>query len=482
MKKLLVSVCIIMSLLLMMGLVSCSMSDQMPVGSINEGNEVAQEVDENGSQVISEQIGEGEFREIKVISMDEQSVSPVPVVTEDDEAAATRDFMARWRIKVAKNSGMTAPFRYYTFTSATLYDTWSDGTKVTDSISGIYVKPGYEAIVYRYTNFKGEYLLLRANSSTSNYWNLSKLSIGNGMNMDNRISSIEIRWAKKVKGITYRGKDPNDSECGSELNVESIQGIAHSYNYWYLSKNGRIYRCHKDNMKDVISSTGIGDLPYSSLRKYDHYGDMDYYNGKLYVATTGGGVPIVIVYDEFLNYKGYYRFPTDRQSGAGWVAINPVNGLLYSTDEYKKLKVYKMPTLSRYGSTLSYQFSVSLDFGSLGHSAGSWWNNVWNQGGAFDPYGNFYYVLDHKTHEQSGYTGFYIFEITGRKGRARWRQNIKYDPDYFNGKWRRGELEGITYWDRSNQSKYTGNVHQLFLSNENNDEDDITVFHYELAF
>ena len=89
-----------------------------------------------------------------------------------------------------------------------------------------------------------------------------------------------------------------------------------------------------------------------------------------------------------------------------------------------------------------------------------------DQGGEFGPDGLFYYILDHKSDEDSKFTGAYVFNITGRKGNAVRFSNIKYDPDQwypFVGWKRKNELEGITYWDRGNHSKYPGQVHLIYL-------------------
>lgn len=484
MKKIINGI-LVLSVLIMVVLAGCSMDEQMSTGSTNDSQEhtpTYTEDDGAGScPGLNEALTDGEQPLVNVVSMDLESKSSVPIDVDDTNG---RIGARPYSIHVYKGAHKTGPKKGYYSSKQTMHDLWSDGTKVTDSISSLFVRPGYQVVVYRYTLFRGEYLVLGANSSPTAYWDLTKLTFKNNssMTVDNRISSIEIKKVKKVANVTYKRKNPNNSEGGSELHVESIQGIAHSSNYWYLSRNRKIYRCHKNNMTDALGSTGTGDLPYEFLKEYDHYGDMDFYGDYLYVATTKKGrPPIVIVYDEMLRYQGYYRFPGDRQNDAAWVAINPMNGMLYSTDEYRKLKVYKMGDLRRSGTTLTYLYYVYLDFGSLGHKPGSWWNDVWNQGGDFDRFGNFYYTLDHSKEDKSIYTGVYIFDLVARKGYAKWRLNIKYDPDYDHTDWRYGEPEGITVWDRGNDSNYPGVVHQLFLTNEAR-EDDISVYHYDLDY
>lgn len=480
MRRIAINGFIVLSLLLLMGIVGCSMNDHMSNGTDKKEKEVVQEIsgDEPEAGMII-----GEAGEVTVDDMDEELVLPDPDVPEDDDDASMRAYDDA--IKVYKNADRTGPYKWYKYSKARLNDTWDDGTKVSDSISCIYVKYGYEVIVFRYGNYCGDYTLLRPTSSSGNYWTMSKISISDGKTMDDRITSFEIRRALKVKSVINKGQEPKDSEMGSRIYVQSMQGIVGAIGYWYLCKENVIYRTDCNNMTLLYNSTSIKNLPFGGLREYDHFGAMDYYDGKLYVALSkkgGGKRPLVIVYDSDLKFKGYYRFPLDKQDDVSWVAINPGNGLLYSTDEYKKLKAYKMPGLhpKKYGMTMTYLFSVKLDFGSLGHSPGSWWDNVWNQGGAFDPYGNFFYTLDHAREEYSKYTGVYIFEITGRKSKVKWRLPIKYDPDYFNGKWRRGELEGLTLYSRAD-GKYPGDLHQLFLNNEGG-EDDMSVINYEINY
>jgi hypothetical protein len=383
-------------------------------------------------------------------------------------------------VKVTKNDGLSGPYKIYYSSRQTMHDTWSDGTQVTDSISSIHVYPGWEVIIYRYADYKGEYKVLGENSSSSHYWSLKLLTMSGNLNWNNRVSSMEIR--KKIitpAKLEYEKSNPSNSEFGGEVNVNEVQGIAHSAAYWYISNRTRIYRCYINDITDSLGSTHTSSLP-SAIDDYDHFGDLAYNDGLVYAPLykrESSKTAVVVVYNYLLKYQKYAYFPKDYQKTPGWIGINPVNDLIYSTDDYKKLRVYDSNFSS--GSTLTYLFTVDLDFGSLGHSDGSWWDNVWNQGGEFGPDGLFYYVLDHKSDEDSGYTGFYIFKITGRKGTALWRANIKYDPDRGDGWKRRCELEGITFWDRGNDSKYPGQIHILFLDLDAN-EDDCTLMHYSI--
>lgn len=289
--------------------------------------------------------------------------------------------------------------------------------------------------------------------------------------------------------FTFGGKNPRDSEWGGDISSEEIQGITHSKTYWYISNKGTIYKTRKNQIKSVVTKVHLSSIQ-SQLKTghYNHFGDMDFYDGLLYVATTGkGSTPaIVVVFDKNLNFVKYAKFPAHKQKNAGWVAINSVTGYLYSSEPYRQLHVYDRNFSN--GSTLAFLYDISLHF-KHGHKEGSWWNDVWNQGGAFSPNGIFYYVLDHKSDEYSHYTGIHAFLIHGSyaneitiKGKNNRNENVnfmneKFDPDtWFFGWWRNWELEGITIWDRGAE----GQIHMLQLHNEWHSDDDVHLFHYKV--
>lgn len=323
---------------------------------------------------------------------------------------------------------------------------------------------------------------------------------------DKNLCSSNINWGQTWEKqnfptrFTFCGKNPDDSEFGS-VDSEEIQGITHDEKNWYISNKGKIFKTKKDNIKSVVLKKRLSEIRSQLTGEYyNHFGDMDFYNGLLYVATTGkkeppswkdifrkneNATPIVVVFDEKLNFIKYAKFPSDKQEDAAWVAINPLTGYLYSAGPYKTLHVYSR-TFNN-GSYLEVINDISLNF-KHGHASGEWWNDVWNQGGTFSPHGIFYYVLDNKSDEDSHYTGIHAFTIQGNlateitiKGISNRNENVnfmnvKYDPDIWIFGWYRSwELEGITVWDHGAE----GQIHLLQLHNEV-DDDDVNLFHFKV--
>ncbi|MBT8491024.1 MAG: hypothetical protein KJN62_08240, partial [Deltaproteobacteria bacterium] len=286
--------------------------------------------------------------------------------------------------------------------------------------------------------------------------------------------------------FTFCGKNPKDSELGP-IDSEEIQGIAHSRTHWYISNKSKIYKTRKNNIKSVVKRRHINEIKNKlTSGHYNHFGDMDFYNGYLYVATTGkdNAPSIVVVFDRNLNFIKYGKFPRDKQKGAGWLAINPLTEYLYSSEPYRNLHIYSRNFSN--GSFLKPIGDIWLHF-KYGAPSTKEWGKVWNQGGAFSPHGIFYYVLDHKADENCKYTGIHAFiikkyasEITIRgKNNKKERVNFmneKYDPDFGDGWKRKWEFEGITIWDRGTE----GQIHTLQLHNEAGNDDDVHLFHYKV--
>jgi hypothetical protein len=297
---------------------------------------------------------------------------------------------------------------------------------------------------------------------------------------------LEIQVTNPPTRFTLKSKNPKDSEWGSDISSEEIQGITHSDTHWYISNKGTIYKTRKNQIKSVVKKVDLSSIQ-SQLKAgdYNHFGDMDFYDGLLYIATTGKGSThsIVVVFDKNLNFVKYAKFPARKQKKAGWVAINPVTGYLYSSDQYRQLHVYKKDFSN--GSVIEALGDLSLNF-KYGAPNEEEWGKVWNQGGAFSPHGIFYYVLDHKSDEYCNYTGIHAFSIHGSyaneitiKGKNNKNENVsfmneKYDPDIAG--YRNWELEGITTWDRGAE----GQIHVLQLHNEWYNEDDVHLFHYKV--
>ena len=149
-------------------------------------------------------------------------------------------------------------------------------------------------------------------------------------------------WAAGAqKGATryqFEGYAPSMQEWSEYVDVTEIQGIAHSDKFWFISTRDAIYKMPREDMGKVLAKANRAEL-LLQVREgfYNHFGDISYYQGRLYIATSGLGfafsslrtVPLVIVLDEDLRYVKHAHFPLT-QKGASWLADNPYNGHLYS--------------------------------------------------------------------------------------------------------------------------------------------------------
>jgi hypothetical protein len=315
---------------------------------------------------------------------------------------------------------------------------------------------------------------------------------------------------------TFTGKNPKDSELG---NVESelINGIAHSDKYWFWSNQSGVQRVPRssgftnwDKSVDIPLSIRAWDdyIPATETEPdmsvhylgYDHYGDCDFYNGKLYIPLTShdGYPPILLVYDENLNLLQWGKLG---HGGGAWVAVNPVEGKLYTSDSFKTLKIYDLDTFTKYtGNTgtvnnigLGYFGEINTFFTNAPGRFNSWWNDAWVQGGAFGPNGVFYYVVDHATDEDSDYTGVHAFEMTPLPVLALSNTDVLIDAPAYEidlsgsfmhityDSWmngldsRNGELEGVDVLTESDHYE----ILVQYLHNEA-DDDDVSLYHYEV--
>lgn len=339
--------------------------------------------------------------------------------------------------------------------------TWSDGTSISDSISSIHVAPGYDLVIYRYTNYEGAFRVLPANSCPSCYWDLETLTMNGDLNWSNRVSSIKIIATPKM--LSYIKDDPSYSTVDN-VNVDDIQGVANDGTYWYLTNTKRLYRIPGNKLNDKNSSIFITQLP-SPINNYNHFGDLDCFNGLLYIPVTktdSNKTPILLVLTKNFEVVKWAYFPSS-QKRAGWVAVNPINGRIYSCGangkKFTTLHVYKFSS----DTTLAHLYDVNIDMSKYINKGDSWWADVWDQGGVFGNDNRFYYVLDHSTDDDSKHTGIYTINIKGKKGTAERFSRVFYNADEGATSFRASELEGIDFWDRGNSSKYPGQVHALWI-------------------
>jgi hypothetical protein len=152
-----------------------------------------------------------------------------------------------------------------------------------------------------------------------------------------------------------------------------IQGVAHDEYYWYFTQafaddySGWITKIPvivdlntvtgTDPSKDILAKSMPPELRYPNTEvTYWHFGDLDYFNGKLYVPIESQDEArrtiIAIFRASDLQLLAYDYMD---QTRAGWCSINPMDGKLYSSlevlDADNPLFIYEivdLPTESHY--------------------------------------------------------------------------------------------------------------------------------------
>lgn len=165
---------------------------------------------------------------------------------------------------------------------------------------------------------------------------------------------------KPIKSIHYRGNFPKHRNNGWG---KGLQGVANDHQHWFFTQKGKLWKfpiSHDLNTKvtKAIPSKGIGVVPIPKVLRaglYNHFGDLDYFNGYLFIPLEGGGsrggavgglinktpkispvpvhkaVPRIAVFrSSNLAYIGSFLLPAQKK--AGWSAIHPTTKELYTSN------------------------------------------------------------------------------------------------------------------------------------------------------
>jgi hypothetical protein len=376
--------------------------------------------------------------------------------------------------RLCKSPGIAGPCRAFGGDDLSLVaDTWSDGTAMSVGAGSLEVAAGYRATVC-----EGERFSPRCTTATG------PAAVDLALT---QVWSIEV---KPVAAAWYTHFDAtNQSEAGlghvypssSEMGAgesNEMQGVAHDpvRRTWFFTSRGSLYRIPVS--ADVAAQSSV----LAISRQYGtHWGDPDYApaTDTIYIPNyDSAGNAWVEAYDHDLRWKDWARFPGT--GTVGWVAINPLNGMLYAARTVPLLDVYD-PNAGG-GATMTKLYTINLAPALVAASGKSieWWNQVWNQGGAFDTNGEFYLVADHPSESQSSATGVYAFALRGREASVVRFANIKYDPETCWGCSRNWELEGLTIWDLDTVStrhpSIRHKIHVLSVHTEP-DDDDVSFHH-----
>jgi hypothetical protein len=256
---------------------------------------------------------------------------------------------------------------------------------------------------------------------------------------------------------------------------ESVQGVTHDDAHWYLTQAKTLWRVPRgrDLAADVAADMLRVGIP-DEIRDQggNHFGDLDFYEGRLYVPLEGAARAQLVVFEApSLAYRPFFTASLAQGDSAPWCAIDPRSGLLFSSrfdlDE-NGLFVYKVDVDPDNGveATLLGRFPL-FDEGGFPMQL----QRV--QGGVFSERGHLYLVSD---------TGVGILGFDMCTGQVTHGLRVDYQHERRVG-FTYQELEGITLWDLDDGSApgIRGQLHVLVLENAPLGEDLIFFKHYEAS-
>ena len=296
----------------------------------------------------------------------------------------------------------------------------------------------------------------------------------------------------------YIGQYPSDRSNGWSHN---LQGIGHDDNNWFFTQAHRLWKFPVTH--DLNKGVNLNNLPKGvrtvpipiDLRKkgYDHFGDLVGHNGYLFIpleATEGSNKdrPLLAVFRaSTLAYIGCA--PMRMQNRAGWIAVNPTNGWLYSSNNLinpsNRLKVYSINYQAlRYGQVIL----TARGNKNLYNIQGQLLNMMpYMQGGEFSDDGRFLYLINGRasTATPSALGGIWVFDF--RTGKLTLKSSTtgngfryEYHPGFPNAE----EPEGLTYWNLNNRNapNIKGSLHVILLNTDLTSDDEFWLKHYTIDY
>jgi hypothetical protein len=239
-----------------------------------------------------------------------------------------------------------------------------------------------------------------------------------------------------------------------------LQGVAHSPSHWYMTNRSELWKIPRGRDLGAAAPWSISAGIPRQLRGYNHLGDLDYYDGRLYVPLEGSA-PAIGVFDADLDYIALALLPN--ATDAPWCAINPVDGHLYASSfRASAVRKYRM---TWNGDSLSLVQVASV---ALRDRAGRPLTLARVQGGVFSATGHLYLVSDVPGH------GIEAFDLeTGR-------QQVEIPVEFDGG---HEELEGIDIWDLDGGQVpgVDGQIHVQLLHHHWWKDDEFSFVHYRVT-
>lgn len=280
------------------------------------------------------------------------------------------------------------------------------------------------------------------------------------------------------------------------------QGLTNDSNHWFITQKDRVWKFPVGHDLDEAPGKGVASSAIPQLlldEELNHYGDLDFFQGHLYIPAAiypWKHIPeeedrppgrIALYNAQSLSFIAASETLTTQGYSVGWCAVNPLNGLLYSSHsaieaQYQSnfLYVYERTlTTDAKGKVNGLNLTLLGNF-KLWDENNSKFKISGIQGGVFSKQGHLYLVNHDSDLEKAGIYGFDM--ITGRK--------ILYKKiEYSASKPTSEELEGITIWDLDSGASpgIGGQIHVILLDNEFTSDvveiwgDDVSILHFRVS-
>ena len=285
---------------------------------------------------------------------------------------------------------------------------------------------------------------------------------------------------------------------------EDAQGIANDGQHWFFTHKTGLLKYHKnwwpiggdDDLGKLGSVSFPPELVAIGISADDddngHFGDPDYYAGYVFVPLESNQRTVIGVFRAAdLAFVDWVDVSAS-QSRAGWVAIDPVEQMLY-TSHYRivagtPLKRYAVD-VSKLDNGLPGDFLTQMDPIPLREADGApvAGQFIYMQGGVFTPWGDLYLAVG-KAGDSPAATrgGIHLFRRTPDGSAFRLVQssvNVSAqvgDPvfayEYHPGSTELGqEPEGLDWWDLDvpDSRHYEGQLHAILLHNQAGDDQNL---------
>ena len=261
-----------------------------------------------------------------------------------------------------------------------------------------------------------------------------------------------------------------------------VQGLAHDQDNWFITQTGfdddpgiwKIPLSHDLDGEATPGEDGIA-VTYRShwpqLSGYEHFGDLDYSEGYLFVPVEVGDYPVAVFRASDLAYICRASL-SERQHHVPWCAV--FNRVLYScnygdedTPDEHDVKIFRyFIDWARLVNANQIVFT-KVDTLNLLQANGYPESISGIQGGEISPDGKLLYLVAGRTGLRDVWNnyGIYVFDLSTKKEILRSTNGtglFNYEFDTQNLE----EPEGMTIWDLDGGSNPLGQLHVLLFDNK----------------